>query len=93
MIVFIVAWLLGLASVFSIKFFGKVDAFSSNILLTIGALVIVLFVGWKMKKEDIRQEITNGGKVNSKAFGVLYFLIKYIAPIAVLTIIITTFVL
>ena len=93
LIVFIVAWLLGLLSVFSIKMFGKIDAFSSNILLTIGALVIVIFVGWKLKKEEVRHEVTNGGKVNSKAFGVLYFLIKYIAPIAVLTIIITTFVL
>ena len=73
--------------------FGKIDAFSSNNLLTIGALVIVIFVGWKLKKEEVWHEVTNGGKVNSKAFGVLYFLIKYIAPIAVLTIIITTFVL
>ena len=92
-IVFLVAWLLGLVSVFSIGMFGKVDAFCSNVLLTIGALVIVLFVGWKLKKADVRHEVTNGGKVNSKAFGFLYFLIRYIAPIAVLTIIVTTIVL
>ena len=93
LVIFLVTWLLGLGSVFSIEFFGKVDAFSSNILLTIGALFVVLFVGWKMKKEDVRDEITNGGTVNCHTFDMLYFLVKYVAPIAVLIIFISNFVL
>jgi len=85
-IVFVGAWLLGLFSVFSSKFFGLLDAFSSNFLLTIGAFLVVIFVGWKMKKDDVRDEITNGGLKNNRVFGVLYFLIRYLAPIAVLVI-------
>ncbi len=92
-VVFVVTWLLGLASVFSIKVFGKVDAFSSNFLLTAGVLLVVLFVGWKMKKEDVREEITNRGTLNRKVFGAFYFLVRYVAPITVLTIFITNFVL
>lgn len=91
--VFLFTWILGLVSVFSNEAFGIIDAFSSNILLTIGAFIAVLFVGWKMDKEEIRDEITSGGKVNGKVFGLLYFLIRYVAPLAVLTIFVTNFIL
>ena len=93
LVIFAVTWLLGLASVFSIEVFGKVDAFSSNFLLTAGVLLVVLFVGWKMKKEDVREEITNHGKLNNGIFGVFYFLVRYVAPITVITIFITNLVL
>lgn len=93
LIVFVVAWLLGLASVFSIEAFGKVDAFSSNFMLTAGVLLVVLFVGWKMNKEEIREELTNRGTVNNKIFGAFYFLVRYVAPITVITIFITNFLL
>lgn len=84
--VFALAWTLGLVSVFSISAFGTLDAFSSNFLLTVGALLVVLFVGWKMKKEDVRSELTNGGTVNGKYFPLLYFSIRYLAPMTVLVI-------
>ena len=93
LVIFAVTWLLCLASVFSIEVFGKVDAFSSNFLLTAGVLLVVLFVGWKMKKEDVRDEITNHGKLNNGIFGVFYFLVRYVAPITVITIFITNLVL
>ena len=93
LIVFLAVWVLGLVSVFSGKAFGLIDAFSSNFLLTVGALLAVLFVGWKMKKEDVIEELTNGGKVNTRIVPALYFLIRYIAPIAVLTIFISNFIL
>lgn len=91
LIVFGGTWLLGLVSVFSSKAFGFIDALSSNFLLTVGALMAVLFVGWKMKKEEVRDEITNGGLKNKKFFPVLYFLVRYLAPIAVLVIFISNF--
>ena len=93
LVVFAVTWLLGLASVFSVEVFGKVDAFSSNFLLTAGVLLVVLFVGWKMKKEDVRDELTNSGTINRKVFGIFYFLVRYVAPITVITIFITNLVL
>ena len=93
LLVFVVTWLLGLASVFSINVFGKVDAFSSNFLLTFGVLLVVLFVGWKMDKKEVREELTNGGTVNTKIFGAFFFLVRYVAPITVLTIFVTNLVL
>ena len=93
LIVFLAAWVLGLLSVFSIDIFGKVDAFSSNFLLTAGVLLVVLFVGWKMDKEEIRDEFTNHMTVNKWVFGIFYFLVRYVAPIVVLVIFISNLVL
>ena len=71
--------------------FDFFDNLSSNILMTLGSLLTVLFVGWKLKRTDIYDEFTNGGTLstNAKVFGVLWILIRYIAPIAVLTVFIT----
>ena len=65
--------------------FDFFDTVASNVLLTIGGLLVVLFVGWKMSREDVRDEFTNGGtKVwNARLFGFFYFLIRYVAPVGV----------
>lgn len=75
--------------------FDLFDWFSSNILLLTLAFLNVLFVGFVLKKEDVKDEITNGGskKRNEKLFPVIYFCIKWIAPIAIATIFITNFIL
>ena len=68
--------------------FDLCDYASSNILMTLGALVFVLFVGWKMKKADVRDELTSGGtiRLGNGVFNVIYFLIRWIIPPAILVI-------
>ena len=98
-IIFAVTWLLGILCSLSfgplsdLKLFGNTlfnffDKFSANYLMPFGALLIVLFVGWRMKKEDVRDEFTNGGTLrgNSRIFGLAYFLIRYVAPLAIVVI-------
>ena len=71
--------------------FDFFDNLSSNVLMTLGSLFTVLFVGWRLKKTDIYDEFTNGGTLstNARIFGVLWFLIRYIAPLAIITIFLT----
>ena len=71
--------------VFGMGFFDLFDTLASNVLLTIGGLLVVLFVGWKMPKEDVFDEFTNGGtkKRNVRWFNFFYFLIRYVAPVGV----------
>ena len=66
--------------------FDFFDNLSSNVLMTLGSLLTVLFVGWRLKKTDIYDEFTNGGTLstNAKIFGVLWFLIRYICPLAII---------
>ena len=68
--------------------FDFFDNLSSNVLMTLGSLLTVLFVGWRLKKTDIYDEFTNGGTLsaNAKIFGVLWFLIRYVCPLAIITI-------
>ena len=68
--------------------FDFFDNLSSNILMTLGSLLTVLFVGWRLKKTDVYDEFTNGETIsrNVKIFGVLWFLIRYICPLAIISI-------
>ena len=71
--------------------FDFLDSMSSNVLMTLGSLFTVVFVGWRLKKTDVYDEFTNGGTLsrNAKIFGVLWFLIRYIAPLAIISIFIS----
>lgn len=81
--------------VFGDNIFGATDNICSNILLMVMAFLSVLFVGFIMKKADVRDEFTNSEALGTsgKIFGVFYFLIKWVAPIAVLLIFFTNFIL
>ena len=73
-----------------VKLFGNTifnfcDTLASNFLMTIGALLFSIFVGWRMDKSAVKDELTNNGKLRGtgKIFPVVYFLIKYIAPVTI----------
>ena len=98
-VLFVICWVVG--TVCSLSFgplsdvkigggniFDFFDNLSSNILMTLGSLLTVLFVGWRLKKTDVYDEFTNGGTLsrNAKLFGVLWFLIRYICPLAIISI-------
>ena len=99
LIIFLGTWLVGILCSLSfgplsdMRIFGDIlfdflDRFTSNILMTLGALLFVIFVGWKMNRDDVRNEFTNGGtlKGSGKLFGPMYLVIRYLAPIAILVI-------
>jgi len=77
-------------TIFGKTFFDLFDYTSSNILLPIGGLLIVTFVGWKMKRNDVLDELTSGGTVSLKPilFNSILFIVRYVAPIAILIVLI-----
>ena len=95
-ILFVICWVVGALCSLSFgplshiqidggNLFDFFDNLSSNILMTLGSLLTVLFVGWRLKKTDVYDEFTNGGTLSrsAKIFGVLWFLIRYVCPIAI----------
>jgi NSS family neurotransmitter:Na+ symporter len=68
----------------SLPIFDWLDKFSANYLLPLGGLFISLFVGFKMKKEDVQDEVTNSGVHPASWLGGYLFLAKFVAPIAIL---------
>lgn len=94
-IIFVVCGSLGVICAVDGSVFDSFDWISSNILLLLMAFVAVFFVGHVMKREDVKDEFTNGSslKINVRMFPVFYFLMKWIAPTAVVLIFITNFIL
>jgi len=58
----------------------------------VGGLLVVLFVGWKMKVSDVYDELTSGATISLKdwIFNSILFIIKYVAPIAILIVLINS---
>ena len=82
-------WAIGVACSLSGGVFDFLDHLCSDWLMPFGGLLFAMFVGWKMSKADVRDELTNGGTRNRILFNVVYFLIRYIAPIGILGIFLT----
>ena len=78
--------------IFGLDIFDALDAFTSTILMTVGGLLTVIFLGWKMKKSDFMDEYTNGGTVSMGLRKIMYFIIKFLAPLAITVILITQFI-
>lgn len=66
--------------------FDFCDHLTSDFLMTFGSLLFVIFVGWRMKKSDVREEFTNGSGSGAKLFNVIYFFIRFVAPVTILVI-------
>lgn len=66
-----------------VGFFDFFDILTDKIFLAIGGMVIAIFVGWFMKKEDLKDELTNSGTVEFGLFEVWYAVTKYIIPLAI----------
>ena len=77
--------------IFGLTVFGFCDYLCSNVLMTLGALAFAIFVGWKMKKMEVHDELTNGGTlpISGKVFKPLYFFIRWIVPPVILIIFIS----
>lgn len=66
------------------NFFDWFDKISANFLLPLGGLFIIIFVAWKMKKEDVKDEVSNSGALKVGYFVVFEVLAKYVAPIGII---------
>lgn len=100
--IFSFAWILGIACSLSFGILGEFrisgmtifsfcDTLTSNFLMTFGGLLFTVFVGWKMDSAIVRREFTNNGtlKFNSRIYPAVRFLVRYVAPIVIVTVFVT----
>ncbi len=103
-LIFVGTWILGAlcslsfgplaqTKLFGLSIFSFCDMLTSNFLMTFGGLLFVLFVGWKMDKAMVRDEFTVGGtsRFNCAVFDAFWFLLRYVAPVAIVVIFFTNF--
>ncbi|WP_048601579.1 sodium-dependent transporter [Rubeoparvulum massiliense] len=79
-----------LFSIGSLSIFDLYDKLTSNILLTTGAFLLSIFIGWVLKPENAIQEIEASG-IHFRLAKVWSALIKYIVPVGVLIILIQSY--
>ena len=76
-------------TILGLTFFDFLDHLCSDWLLPLGGFLFTIFVGWQMSKADVRDEFTNGGTKNVRLFGVVYFLMRYLAPVGIVVMFLT----
>jgi NSS family neurotransmitter:Na+ symporter len=70
-------------TLFNKSIFDLLDYTASNVLLPLGGLLIVLFVGWFAGNKIARQELSNEGKLKVTYFPFFNIIVKFIAPVAI----------
>ena len=76
-------------TLFGRTIFDLFDLITASYLMPIGALLMTIFLGWFYPKVEVKDEITNGGTLKGKLFEVYYFILRFVAPIALLIIIVS----
>jgi NSS family neurotransmitter:Na+ symporter len=66
--------------------FDLFDQVSSIILMPVCAFLISVFVGWKMNKEEVYDELSNQSTLRISFFNLYLFLSRYFVPLAILLI-------
>ena len=79
-------------TIFGFTVFDGLDKITSMVFMTLGGLFTVIFLGWKVKRQDFEDEFTNGGTVNMRLKKIFYFIIKYLAPVAIAVIMVSQFI-
>lgn len=71
---------------FGLGFFDLLDFVTAKIMLPLSGFLVCLFVGWYLKRSVSFEELTNGGRLKAPYFPVYMFILKFLAPIAILLI-------
>ena len=79
-------------SLFGIDFFNIFDYVTANVLMPLGAMFTCIMVMWFMKKDFMKDELTNNGVCNRRLTPVILFMLRFITPVLILYIFIKNFI-
>ena len=75
--------------------FDFFDVISSDVLITVGSLIMVLFAGWRIRKDDFLDELSGHGTSRTPAWinKYVYFMVRWIAPLVIIVIMLSNIIL
>lgn len=79
-------------SLFGIDFFNIFDYVTANVLMPLGAMFTCIMAVWFMKKDFMKDELTNNGVCNRRLTPVILFMLRFITPVLILYIFIKNFI-
>lgn len=65
------------------KIFDFFDMITADVLMPLGGLFTSVFAGWYLDRKIFRKEISNDGTLRAPLFGILVFLLKWVAPLLI----------
>jgi len=68
---------------FGLNIFELFNYTTANILLPLGGLFIVAFLGWFFPGRDTKDELSNGGTLRLRYYSLYRFAIRFLAPLAI----------
>lgn len=63
--------------------FSVLEYLSSNVMLPLGGLFIVIYVAWFFGKERLYKELSSDGRYKVRYYKFFLFLVRYIVPVAI----------
>lgn len=73
-------------TLFDMNLFDLFDFFSAKFLMPVSGMLIAIFTGWYLERKIVHEEVTNYGTIRMPLFKLYIFLLKYFAPIAIMSI-------
>ena len=74
------------AKFFGLGFFDLLDFVTAKIMLPLSGILVCLFIGWYLKRSVSYEELTNYGLLKAPYYPLYMFIVRYLAPIAILLI-------
>lgn len=77
--------------IFGLTVFDLFDHVTTNIFLPVVSLGVCIYMGWFAPKHLLADELSNNGTLRSPFTGIILFIIKYVAPVLIATILISNY--
>lgn len=77
--------------IFGLTVFDLFDQVTTNIFLPVVSLGVCVYMGWFAPKHLLADELSNNGTLRSRFTGIILFIIKYVAPVLIATILISNY--
>jgi len=77
----LVCWLGGVGSIHSAELFDFFDKVTARFTLPMGGLLIAIFVGWKIRRNPVRKDLSEMGE---GLFNTWYVVLRFISPAGII---------
>lgn len=78
--------------IFGLTIFDLLDTFTTDILLPLGSIAVCVYMGWSAPKGLLADELSNKGALRSRWTAPVLFVIRYVAPILIATILVFNYI-
>lgn len=77
---------LGHIQLFGLNIFDFLDKITSQIFMPLGGLCVCIFVGWVLPAPELKDSLSNKGKIKLRVWSIFRFLVRYVSPLVILLI-------